>query len=108
MQGWLNMIKLKSLLVEKQNKKMFDKIVKALEDVKFRATIHLNDDDKITIALGGNYDRKGYDVEVEKRLKKAGITKGFQLPQGIDIMADSSDIGDSGYTKAQHDIRGGI
>jgi hypothetical protein len=66
MQGWLNMIKLKGLLVEKQNKKMFDKIVKALKDVKFRATIHLNDDDKITIALGGNYDRKGYDVEVEK------------------------------------------
>jgi len=102
------MIKLKSLLVEKQNKKMFDKIVKALEGVKFRATIHLNDDDKITIALGGNYDRKGYDVEVEKRLKKAGKTKGFQLPQGIDIMADSSDIGDKDYTKAQHNIRGGV
>tara|TARA_B100001059_G_C17353265_1_gene341607 strand:- start:163 stop:471 length:309 start_codon:yes stop_codon:yes gene_type:complete len=102
------MIKLKSLLVEKQDKKMFDKIVKALKDVKFRATIHLNDEDKITIALGGNYDRKGYDVEVEKRLKKAGILKGFQLPQGIDMMADSSDIGDKDYTKAQHNIRGGV
>ena len=103
------MIKLKDLLMEKkQDKKMFDKIVKALKDVKFRATIHLNDEDKITIALGGNYDRKGYDVEVEKRLKKAGITKGFQLPQGIDMMADSSDIGDKEYTKAQHDIRGGV
>ena len=103
------MIKLKDLLIEKkQDKKMFDKIVKALKDVKFRATIHLNDGDKITIALGGNYDRKGYDVEVEKRLKKAGIMKGFQLPQGIDMMADSSDIGDKEYTKAQHDIRGGV
>ena len=72
------------------------------------SSVHLNDGDKITIALGGNYDRKGYDVEVEKRLKKAGIMKGFQLPQGIDMMADSSDIGDKEYTKAQHDIRGGV
>ena len=62
------MIKLKDLLMEKkQDKKMFDKIVKALKDVKFRATIHLNDEDKITIALGRDYFRKGYDVEVEKR-----------------------------------------
>ena len=51
---------------------------------------------------------KGYIDGIEKRLKKAGITKGFQLPQGIDIMADSSDIGDKDYTKAQHDIRGGV
>ena len=45
---------------------------------------------------------------VEDRLKKAGIQKGYNLPPGVDIMADSSDIGDKKYTKAQHDIRGGI
>ena len=44
------MIKLKDLIVEnKSDKKTFDKIVKALKDIKVRATIHLNDKDKITI-----------------------------------------------------------
>ena len=45
---------------------------------------------------------------VEDRLKKAGIQKGYNLPPGVSIMADSSVIGDKKYTKAQHDIRGGI
>ena len=45
---------------------------------------------------------------VEDRLKKAGIQKGYNLPSGVDIMADSSDIGDKKYTKAQQNIRGGV
>jgi len=45
---------------------------------------------------------------VEDRLKKAGIQKGFNLPPGVSMMADSSIIGDKKYTKAQHNIRGGI
>ena len=103
------MIKLKDLIIEnKSDKKTFDKIVKALKDLKFRATIHLNDEDKITIALGRDYFKKGYDDEVENKLKKAGIQKGYNLPPGVDIMADSSDIGDKKYTKAQQDIRGGV
>jgi len=103
------MIKLKDLIIEnKSDKKTFDKIVKALKDLKFRATIHLNDEDKITIALGRDYFKKGYDDEVENRLKKFGIQKGYNLPPGVDIMADSSDIGDKKYTKAQYDIRGGV
>ena len=109
------MIKLKDLIVEnKSDKKTFDKIVKALKDIKVRATIHLNDEDKITIALGRDYFRKknpegAGDLAdmVEDRLKKAGILKGYSMP-GVDIMADSSDIGDKKYTKAQHDIRGGV
>jgi len=79
------MIKLKNLITES----MFTKVVKALKDIKVRATIHLND-------------------MIEDRLKKAGIQKGYNLPAGVDIMADSSDIGDKKYTKAQHDIRGGV
>ena len=43
-----------------------------------------------------------------KRLKKAGIQKGYNSPPGVSMMADSSVIGDKKYTKAQHDIRGGI
>jgi len=110
------MVKLKDLLLEKQDKKMFDRIVKALKDVKFRATIHLNDEDKITIALGRDYLKKKnpqgegtLEDEVLKRLKKAGISKGpFDVMKGIDIMADSSDINDKKYTKAQQNIRGGV
>ena len=75
----------------------------------------MNDNDKITIALGRDYFRKknpegkgDLTDMVEDRLKKAGIQKGYNLPPGVDIMADSSDIGDKKYTKAQHDIRGGV
>ena len=32
----------------------------------------------------------------------------YNLPPGVSMMADSSVIGDKKYTKAQHDIRGGI
>ena len=110
------MIKLKDLIVEnKSDKKTFDKIVKALKDIKVRATIHLNDKDKITIALGRYYFEKknpegtgDLSDMVEDRLKKAGIQKGYNSPPGVTIMADSSDIGDKKYTKAQHDIRGGV
>ena len=110
-----NLNKFESVNENKSDKKTFDKIVKALKDVKIRATIHLNDNDKITIALGRDYFRKknpegkgDLTDMVEDRLKKAGIQKGYNLPPGVDIMADSSDIGDKKYTKAQHDIRGGV
>ena len=45
---------------------------------------------------------------IEDRLKKAGIQKGYNSPPGVSMMADSSVIGDKKYTKAQHDIRGGV
>ena len=110
------MIKLKDLIVEnKSDKKTFDKIVKALKDIKVRATIHLDDKDRISIALGYDYFRKknpegsgSLEDMVEDRLKKAGIQKGYNSPPGVSIMADSSVIGDKKYTKAQHNIRGGI
>ena len=110
------MIKLRDLIVEnKSDKKTFDKIVKALKDIKVRATIHLDDKDRISIALGYDYFRKknpegsgSLEDMVEDRLKKAGIQKGYNSPPGVSIMADSSVIGDKKYTKAQHDIRGGI
>ena len=110
------MIKLRDLIVEnKSDKKTFDKIVKALKDIKVRATIHLDDKDRISIALGYDYYRKknpegsgSLEDMVEDRLKKAGIQKGYNLPPGVSMMADSSIIGDKKYTKAQHDIRGGI
>ena len=110
------MIKLRDLIVEnKSDKKTFDKIVKALKDIKVRATIHLDDKDRISIALGYDYFRKknpegsgSLEDMVEDRLKKAGIQKGYNLPPGVSIMTDSSIIGDKKYTKAQHDIRGGI
>ena len=110
------MIKLRDLIVEnKSDKKTFDKIVKALKDIKVRATIHLDDKDRISIALGYDYYRKknpegsgSLEDMIEDRLKKAGIQKGYNLPSGVSMMADSSVIGDKKYTKAQHDIRGGI
>ena len=97
--------------------KKFDKIVEALKDINVRATIHLSDDDRITIALGRDYFRKRnpdfkcsgtLEDLVEDRLKRSGIQKGYQLPRGVDIVADSSIIGDKKYTKAQYNIRGGI
>ena len=110
-----NLNKFESVNENKSDKKTFDKIVKALKGIPVRATIHLDDEDKISIALGRDYFRKknpegkgDLTDMVEDRLKKAGIQKGYNLPPGVDIMADSSDIGDKKYTKAQHDIRGGI
>jgi len=111
----LEKLKNESINENKSDKKTFDKIVKALKDIKVKATIHLNNKDKITIALDRDYFRKknpegNGDLSdmVEDRLKKAGIQKGYNLPKGVDIMADSSDIGDKKNTKAQYDIRGGV
>ena len=110
-----NLNKFESINENKSDKKTFDKIVKALKDIKVRATIHLDDKDRISIALGYDYYRKknpegsgSLEDMVEDRLKKAGIQKGYNSPPGVSIMADSSVIGDKKYTKAQHDIRGGI
>ena len=98
-------------------REIFNKIVKALKDIPIRATIHLSDDDRITIALGRDYFRKRnpdfkcsgtLEDLVEDRLKSIGIQKGYQLPRGVDIVADSSIIGDKKYTKAQYDINKGI
>jgi hypothetical protein len=88
--------------------KMFNRIVKALKDLNFKATVHMNDHRRITIALGRDYFEHGYDAIVETELKLAGIQKGYYLPEGISIMAENSDIGDKEYTIAQYDIRGGI
>ena len=110
-----NLNKFESVNENKSDKKTFDKIVKALKGIPVRATIHLDDEDKISIALGYDYYRKknpegsgSLEDMVEDRLKKAGIQKGYNLPPGVSMMADSSIIGDKKYTKAQHDIRGGI
>ena len=110
-----NLNKFESINENKSDKKTFDKIVKALKGIPVRATIHLDDEDRISIALGRDYFRKknpegtgGLDDMVEDRLKKAGIQKGYNSPPGVSMMADSSVIGDKKYTKAQHDIRGGV
>ena len=112
------MIKLRDLIVEnKSDKKTFDKIVKALKDIKVRATIHLNDKDKITIALGRYYFEKknpegtgDLSDMVDDRLEKAGIRKGYGslTKQGIFTQASTSNLDDPKNTKAQHDIRGGV
>ena len=110
-----NLNKFESINENKSDKKTFDKIVKALKGIPVRATIHLDDEDRISIALGYNYYRKknpegtgDLGDMIEDRLKKAGIQKGYNSPPGVSMMADSSVIGDKKYTKAQHDIRGGI
>ena len=110
-----NLNKFESVNENKSDKKTFDKIVKALKGIPVRATIHLDDEDKISIALGRDYYRKknpegtgDLSDMIEDRLKKAGIQKGYNSPPGVSMMADSSVIGDKKYTKAQHDIRGGV
>ena len=110
-----NLNKFESVNENKSDKKTFDKIVKALKGIPVRATIHLDDEDKISIALGRDYFRKknpegtgDLGDMIEDRLKKAGIQKGYNSPPGVSMMADSSIIGDKKYTKAQHDIRGGV
>ena len=112
------MIKLKDLIVEKKSdKKTFDKIVKALKGIPVRATIHLDDEDRISIALGYDYYRKknpegtgDLSDMVDDRLEKAGIRKGYGslTKQGIFTQASTSNLDDAKNTKAQHDIRGGV
>ena len=111
------MIKLRDLIFErkKANMNLFKKVVKALKDIPVRASIHLDVDGDLTINLGMYYFEKrnpegtgDLSDMVEDRLKKAGIQKGYNSPPGVSMMADSSVIGDKKYTKAQHDIRGGI
>ena len=109
-----NLNKFESINEGKANMNLYKKVVKALKDIPVRASIHLDTDGDLSICLGFDYYRKKNpegtgDLAdmVEDRLKKAGILKGYSMP-GVDIMADSSDIGDKKYTKAQHDIRGGI
>ena len=111
------MIKLKDLIVErkKANMNLYKKVVKALKDIPVRASIHLDVDGDLTVNLGMYYFEKrnpegtgDLSDMVEDRLKKAGIQKGYNSPPGVSIMADHSSIGDKKYTKAQHDIRGGI
>ena len=111
------MIKLRDLIVERKKADMnlYKKVVKALKDIPVRASIHLDMDGDLTVNLGMYYFEKknpegtgDLSDMVEDRLKKAGIQKGYNSPPGVTIMADSSDIGDKKYTKAQHDIRGGV
>ena len=113
------MIKLKDLILErkKADKKLFDKIVKALKSMPIRATIHLDMDGDLSICLGMYYyekknpEGKGtLEDMVYDRLTKAGIRKGYGslTKQGVSLMADNSQIDDKSKTKAQHDIRGGI
>ena len=94
---------------------LYKKVVKALKDIPVRASIHLDVDGDLTVNLGMYYFEKrnpegtgDLSDMVEDRLKKAGIQKGYNSPPEVSMMADSSVIGDKKYTKAQHDIRGGI
>ena len=111
------MIKLKDLIVErkKANMNLYKKVVKALKDIPVRASIHLDVDGDLTINLGMYYFEKrnpegtgDLSDMVEDRLKKAGIQKGYNSPPGVSIQASTSHLDDDRYTKAQHDIRGGV
>ena len=113
------MIKLKDLIVErkKADKKLFDKIVKALKTIPVRATIHLDMDGDLSICLGMYYYEKrnpegtgDLSDMVDDRLEKAGIRKGYGslTKQGIFTQASTSNLDDAKNTKAQHDIRGGV
>lgn len=95
--------------------KTYNKIVEVLKDIKIRATIHLSNDDKISIVLGWDYFRKKNPEGngdlcdmIEDRLRKSGIQKGYNLPSNVEIMGNSSIIGEKKYTKAQYNIKGGI
>ena len=110
-----NLNKFESINEGKANMNLYKKVVKALKDIPVRASIHLDTDGDLSICLGFDYYRKknpegtgDLSDMVEDRLKKAGIQKGYNSPPGVSMMADSSVIGDKKYTKAQHDIRGGI
>ena len=110
-----NLNKFESINEGKANMNLYKKVVKALKDIPVRASIHLDTDGDLSICLGFDYYRKKNpegtgDLAdmVEDRLKKAGIQKGYNSPPGVSMMADSSIIGDKKYTKAQHDIRGGV
>ena len=86
--------------LDEASKDNFSKVVNALSELKFPATVHEDLEGKILIALGRDYFKKGYDMVVDKLLKKLNIK--------YDIAADSSIIDDSKETKQQHHIRGGI
>ena len=113
------MIKLKDLIVErkKANMNLYKKVVKALKDIPVRASIHLDVDGDLTVNLGMYYFEKknpegtgDLTDMVSDRLQKAGIRKGYGSlqKQGISIQASTSHLDDDRYTKAQHDIRGGV
>ena len=110
-----NLNKFESINEGKANMNLYKKVVKALKDIPVRASIHLDTDGDLSICLGFDYYRKknpegtgDLSDMIEDRLKKAGIQKGYNSPPGVSMMADSSVIGDKKYTKAQHDIRGGV
>ena len=101
----------------KANMNLYKKVVKALKDIPVRASIHLDNDGDLSINLGMYYFEKknpegtgDLSDMVEDRLQKAGIRKGYGSlgKQGISIQASTSHLDDKRYTKAQHDIRGGI
>ena len=113
------MIKLKDLIVErkKANMNLYKKVVKALKDIPVRASIHLSNDGDLSINLGMYYFEKknpegtgDLSDMVSDRLTKAGIRKGYGSlqKQGIFTQASTSHLDDDRYTKAQHDIRGGV
>ena len=93
------------------------KVVKAVKDIPVRASIHLDNDGDLTVNLGMYYFEKknpegtgDLSDMVSDRLQKAGIRKvyGSLQKQGISIQAATSHLDDDRYTKAQHDIRGGV
>lgn len=86
--------------LDEASKDDFSKVVDALSGLKFPATVHEDLEGKILIALGRDYFKKGYDMVVDKLLKKLNIQYG--------IAADSSIIDDPKETKQQKHIRGGI
>ena len=113
------MIKLRDLIVErkKANMNLYKKVVKALKDIPVRASIHLDNDGYLSINLGMYYFEKknpegtgDLSDMVDDRLEKAGIRKGYGslTKQGIFTQASTSNLDDDRYTKAQHDIRGGV
>ena len=113
------MIKLKDLIVErkKANMNLYKKVVKALKDIRVRASIDLDNDGYLSINLGMYYFEKknpegtgDLSDMVDDRLEKAGIRKGYGslTKQGIFTQESTSHLDDDRYTKAQHDIRGGV
>ena len=113
------MIKLRDLIVERKKADMnlYKKVVKALKDIPVRASIHLDNDGDLSINLGMYYfEKKNPEGKgdlsdmVYDRLTKAKIRKGYGslTKQGISVQASTSNLDDKRYTKAQHDVRGGV
>ena len=112
-----NLNKFESINEGKANMNLYKKVVKALKDIPVRASIHLDVDGDLTVNLGMYYFEKknpegtgDLSDMVSDRLQKAGIRKGYGSlqKQGISIQASTSHLDDDRYTKAQHDIRGGV